>query len=96
VRRENLRENGASRYNRAPAAIPPAAVDDRLLNASEVAALLNVDESWVRQATRSGAMPVVPLGRWKRYRQSSIVAWVESLEQPGRPITLRRHSVRVP
>ena len=34
----------------------------RLLDAAEVAELLNVPVSWVRESTRSGAMPCVSLG----------------------------------
>lgn len=36
---------------------------DRLLTADEVAELLAVPVSWVRESTRSGAMPHVELGR---------------------------------
>src|SRR4051794_1167427 len=43
-------------------------VTDRLLDAHEVAERLNVPVSWVRESTRSGAMPHVELGRYKRYR----------------------------
>ena len=35
---------------------------DRLLDANEVAELLNVPVSWVRESTRSGAMPCVERG----------------------------------
>jgi len=38
-------------------------VPDRLLTADEVAAMLSVPVSWVRESTRSGAIPVVELGR---------------------------------
>ena len=40
---------------------------DRLLEAKEVAELLSVPETWVREHTRSGAIPHVPLGRYVRY-----------------------------
>lgn len=63
--------------------------EDRLLTAEEVADLLNVKVSWVRSATREGALPSVPLGRWRRYRLSSVLAWVEQCEHPGRPVGLR-------
>ena len=52
--------------------------EDRLLNAQEVADLLDVHVSWVRSATREGAIPTVALGRWRRYRRSSIIEWVEA------------------
>ena len=62
---------------------------ERLLNAEEVAKLLNVPVSWVRESTRSGAMPVVELGRYRRYRWEDVEAWLESCSRPGRPVRLR-------
>src|SRR3954447_10341294 len=38
---------------------------DRLLDAIEVAERLHVPVSWVRESTRSGAMPSVELGRYR-------------------------------
>jgi hypothetical protein len=43
-------------------------VTERLLNADEVAALLSVPVSWVRESTRSGAIRCVELGPYRRYR----------------------------
>jgi excisionase family DNA binding protein len=56
---------------------------DRLLDAGEVAELLNVKTSWVRAATRDGRLPCVTLGRWRRYRREAVLAWVEQQEQGG-------------
>jgi excisionase family DNA binding protein len=64
-------------------------VSDRLLDATEVAEWLNVPVSWVRESTRSGAMPCVELGRYKRYRENDVAEWLESCAKPGRPIALR-------
>lgn len=50
-------------------------MNDRLLTADEVADLLSVPVSWVRESTRSGAMPHVELGRYRRYRRSEVEAW---------------------
>jgi excisionase family DNA binding protein len=47
-------------------------VSERLLTAAEVAELLAVPVSWVRESTRSGAMPCVGLGRYKRYRREAV------------------------
>jgi hypothetical protein len=60
---------------------------ERLLDATEVAERLNVPVSWVRESTRSGAMPWAELGRIgvttgrrrrrgskKRFQQGSIHA----------------------
>lgn len=67
---------------------------DRLLDAAEVAELLHVPVSWVRESTRSGAMPHVELGRYRRYRLAEVEAWLESCSKPGRTITLRKVDVR--
>jgi excisionase family DNA binding protein len=63
---------------------------DALLTAEDVAWLLAVDVSWVRAQTRAGTIPVVALpGRWRRYRRSAVLAWIEACEQPARPVRLR-------
>lgn len=62
---------------------------DRLLTADEVATLLSVPVSWVRESTRSGAIPCVELGRYRRYRREAVEAWLASCSRPGRPIALR-------
>lgn len=61
-----------------------------LLDAKEVARRLGVPESWVRSNTRTGAIPHVALGRYKRYRWSDVEAWLESCAKPGRVVRLRR------
>ena len=62
---------------------------DRLLTAEEVAEMLSVPLTWVRESTRSGAMPHVELGRYRRYRLADVEAWIKDCSRPGRPITLR-------
>ena len=66
----------------------------RLCTAKVVARLLDVPESWVREHTRSGAMPAIPIGRYWRYDLDDVRAWIDSCKQPGRPVTFRRHSPR--
>ena len=61
----------------------------RLLDAHEVAERLAVPVSWVRESTRSGAMPSIELGRYRRYEWEAVEAWLESCRRPGRPISLR-------
>jgi excisionase family DNA binding protein len=68
-------------------------VSERLLTAENVAELLAVPVSWIREATRSGAMPVVELGRYRRYRKADVEAWLESCSKPGRAIQIRRRYV---
>jgi len=57
---------------------------ERLLIAKEVAELLAVPESWVREATRDGRLPHLSLGRYKRYERAAIDTWLSEQRQPGR------------
>ena len=51
-------------------------MNERLLTAGEVAELLAVPESWVREATREGRLPYLALGRYRRYSREAIEAWL--------------------
>jgi excisionase family DNA binding protein len=64
---------------------------DRLLDAAAIADRLGVPESWVRQATRDGYVPVVRLGRYCRYDEEDVLAWVESLKSGGGPAFRKHH-----
>jgi excisionase family DNA binding protein len=59
--------------------------EDRLLDAREVAELLHLNVSHVRELTRRGDLPCVRLGRFVRYRRESLLAWIEARERPGPP-----------
>jgi excisionase family DNA binding protein len=52
-------------------------LSDRLLDANEVAELLAVPVTWVRQETRAGRMPCLELGRYRRYDAEAVHAWLE-------------------
>lgn len=54
---------------------------DPLLTAEEVAQLMQVTRSWVYAETRRNAMPHLRLGRYVRYRRSTIEAWMVSIER---------------
>ena len=56
---------------------------DRLLTADEVAAMLQVPVRWVREHTRSGLVPVVALGRYRRYDRADVLAWVDEQKAGG-------------
>lgn len=58
-------------------------MNDRLLEAREIAELLHVPERWVREHTRSGRLPHVRLGRYRRYRRDAVLAWVDAQEHGG-------------
>ena len=74
----------ASRWSLSPGLVPGM----RPRHACRLAELLNVPISWVRESTRSGAMPAIPLGRYgARPRGRAGVA--ASCKQPGRVVTLR-------
>lgn len=56
---------------------------DKLLTAEEIAAVLSVPTSWVRDHTRQGRIPHVQLGRYVRYRLDKVLEWVEEQEGGG-------------
>lgn len=54
---------------------------DRLLEAKEVAELLSVPETWVREQTRrpdGEAIPHLRLGRYVRFDQAAVLGWLET------------------
>lgn len=55
----------------------------RLLTAHEVAELLGVSHEYVWQLSREGRIPTIRLGRARRYRRASILAWLARLESAG-------------
>jgi excisionase family DNA binding protein len=63
-------------------------MSERLLTAVEVADLLAVKASWVREATRARRLPHLALGRYRRYSREAIEAWLA--EQQAGPAALRR------
>lgn len=79
-----------------PYAPPRAREDDRLLDAGEVAELLNVPARWVREQTRSGKLPHVQLGRYRRYDRADLLAYVEEQKAGGEPMSFRKHVPAVP
>jgi excisionase family DNA binding protein len=54
---------------------------DALLTADEVAQMLQVTKAWVYAETRAKRMPHVPLGRYVRYRRSTVTQWITNLER---------------
>jgi excisionase family DNA binding protein len=64
---------------------------ERLLDAGEVAEMLHVPTRWVREATRSGKLPCVPLGRYRRYDRADVLAWVEAQKAGGAAMAFRKH-----
>jgi excisionase family DNA binding protein len=62
----------------------------RLLDAAEVAELLNVPKSWVLESARSGALPCVRIGRYVRFDRGDVEAWLGSCKTAGRTFIIRR------
>jgi excisionase family DNA binding protein len=72
---------------------------DRLLTAEEVAERLGMRTDWVWAQARAGRIPHVRLGRYRRFRESALEAWLRKLEtdsaapttaDPPAPLHLRR------
>jgi excisionase family DNA binding protein len=63
-------------------------VSARLLTAAEVAQQLQVPPTFVYRLARAGQIPVVQLGRYRRFDQAAIDAWIQEHTQPANP---RRH-----
>jgi excisionase family DNA binding protein len=57
----------------------------RLLTAKQVAEMLAVPESWVREATREGRIPHLALGRYRRYQTAEIEAWLADQHAGPKP-----------
>jgi excisionase family DNA binding protein len=56
---------------------------DRLLTADEIAERLGMKTEWVWAQARAGQIPHVRLGRYRRFRESAVEAWLRDLETGG-------------
>jgi excisionase family DNA binding protein len=74
---------------------------DRLLTAEEIAERLGMKTQWVWAEARAGRIPHVRLGRYRRFRESAVEAWLRNLEAdsttpatttPPSPVPLRRRA----
>jgi excisionase family DNA binding protein len=50
---------------------------ERLLSVGEVAQFLGVGESWVYGAAESNRVPSFRIGKYRRFRLSEILTWLE-------------------
>ncbi len=53
---------------------------DRLLTAEEIAERLGMKTQWVLAQALAGRIPLVRLGRYRRFRESAVEAWLRNLE----------------
>jgi excisionase family DNA binding protein len=65
-----------------------------LLTAEEVAERLGVTKDWVWAQARAGRIPHVRLGRYCRFREEAIEAWVLQLEATVDPPLRHGRAVR--
>ena len=61
----------------APAQVPKA--EEPLLTAEQVAAQLGVKKSWVYEAARTGKLPVIKAGRYRRFRITDVERTLASI-----------------
>ena len=55
-------------------------MSEPLLTSEQVAELLSVDTSWVREQARRETIPHLRLGRYVRFRRASIEEWLAERE----------------
>lgn len=53
-------------------------LDEPLLDAEQAAKLLNVRVSWIREATRTGLLPCIKVGRQVRWTKRMLEGWLTS------------------
>lgn len=77
---DDSRSRGRAEANRAVDSARARTPTGGLLTAAQVAELLGVPQTWVYAQSRSGRIPTVTLGRYRRYRREAIEAWLQELE----------------
>ena len=60
---------------------------DRLLTAEEIAERLGMRTDWVWAQARAGLIPHIRLGRYRRFRESAVEAWLRELESKSTVVT---------
>jgi excisionase family DNA binding protein len=65
-------------------------LDEPLLDVDQAAELLNVKVSWIRDATRTGKLPCLKVGRHVRYTRSMLEAWLADQRDDGAKSWRRR------
>jgi hypothetical protein len=58
---------------------PPPAVSEKLVDAAEMAAILNTPENWVRDRARAGDIPSRRLGHYVRFNPPEVLEAVRRL-----------------
>jgi excisionase family DNA binding protein len=63
-----------------PRPLAASPVDEPLLDAEQLAAVLHVPVTWVEQAARDLRIPSIEFGRWRRFKRSEVESHVRSRE----------------
>lgn len=77
---ERLKGVLLERLVRVPTQVAADSVDDRLLTVQQVAECLGLKEGYIMELARRGEFPSVRMGKYVRFRQSSVWAWVRKHE----------------
>jgi excisionase family DNA binding protein len=56
---------------------PTRAADEPLIDAEQLAAALNLPQTWIEQAAREGRIPSVQAGRWRRFKRAAVEGALE-------------------
>jgi excisionase family DNA binding protein len=59
------------------------AIGEPLMEAEQLAGLLNVPVTWLEVAARQGRIPSLEFGRWRRFRRSEVEAAVRASRGNG-------------
>lgn len=65
-------------------------LEEPLLDVERAAELLNVRVSWIREATRTGYLPCLKVGKHVRYTRSMLEAWLVEQRAGGSRTAERR------
>lgn len=68
--------HGVERENGAPTAPAAISLNEPLLKVEAAAGLLNVKVSWIREATRTGLLPCIRVGRQVRWTRPMLEQWL--------------------
>jgi excisionase family DNA binding protein len=66
-------------------------LEEPLIDVKRAAELLNVRVSWIREATRTGYLPCLKIGKHVRYTRSMLESWLAE-QRAGGPRELKRRS----
>jgi excisionase family DNA binding protein len=69
--------------SRPPHTPATVSLDEPLLTVEAAARLLNVKVSWIREATRTGLLPCIKVGRQVRWTRPMLEQWLAENQRGG-------------